>query len=271
MQQSEKQDSFGRQRKFSNRKIASWVLLIVGIGLLVSSARSLFPPAPTHTEPIAPVQSAPPVQPVQPIPEKSESSPDPNALLYDKDFLKDKLYVTQERADYQAGQMVLKIPRMGLDIEIQARESDMDIGPVLFDYSQLPGAKGCNVSIGAHRDIKGSHFYFIHKLTAGDLFYLIYNEKIYVYEYKDTKVVEPSDWGPIYGQDFDCLTMISCTPIGTSRQRIVVRSQLKETVPYTDHYVYKPWVEGMDKPYAWEHNARSWDEPLQDGPAGDAQ
>ena len=268
MQPSEKPDSLRGRRISSQKKIASWVLLVVGIGLLIFSARSLFPPVPGPTEPIQPVQSVPPVQP---IPEVPESSPDSSSPLYDKDFLKDKLYITQERADYQTGQMVLKIPRMGLDTVIQAGENDMDLGPVLFNYAQLPGEKDSNVSIGAHRDIKGSQFYFIHKLTAGDLFYLIYNETIYVYEYMDTKVVEPSDWGPIYGQDFDCLTMISCTPIGTTRQRIVVRSQLKETVPYTDQYVYQPWVEGVDKPYAWESSAKSWDELLQDGLVGDIQ
>jgi len=242
------------------RKLASAILLIIGVCLLALSIKSMLPPVPTESEPIQPV----PVQPTE-----SSSADEP---LYDEEYLKDKLYITQERANYQSGQMVLKIPRMGVDTAVQAGVSNeyLDISPGLFDYAQLPGGENHNVSIGGHRDIKGAHFYFIHKLTAGDLCYLVYNNNIYVYEYKDTKIIEPSDWGPIYGQGFECLTLISCTPIGTTRQRIVVRAQLKATVPYTEDYSYRPWVEGMEKPFAWERDAKSWDADLQNSPDEEA-
>lgn len=238
----------------SPRALVSWALLVLGVCMLALSFRWMLPPAPKNSEPIEPLS----------VPSSPSSVP-----MIDQAYLKDKLFITQERADYQSGQMVLKIPRMGVDAAVQkgVTNADMDLGPGLFDYSQLPGTEGCNVSIGAHRDIKGAEFYFIHKLTEGDLFYLVYNQKIYVYEYKDTKVIEPSDWGPIYMQDFDCLTLISCTPIGTSRQRIVLRAQLKEVVPYSEEYVYRPWVEGMNKPYAWEQSAISWDAKPQSSSA----
>ncbi len=252
MKQSDQQGYSGKKPNPSPRRIASWILLFAGVCVLAFSIRWKRPSVPQNSEPTLPLS-------VPSIPSSTPASS--SAPVLDLEYLKDKLFITQERADYQSGQMVLKIPRMGLDVAVQGGVSneDMDIAPGLFDYSQLPGAEGCNVSIGVHRDIKGAEFYFIHKLTSGDLFHLVYNQKIYVYEYKDTKVIEPSDWGPIYMQGFDCLTLISCTPIGTSRQRIVVRAQLKETLPYTTDYVYRPWVEGMDKPYAWEPNAKSWD------------
>lgn len=249
-----------RNKKFRIRQIVSAALLLVGIVLLLISIQSFRPPVPPQPES---VESAP-IQPIQP-PASSEESSAASETIYDEDYLKDKLYITQERADYQSGQLVLKIPRMGVDTEIQAGVTNkyLDIGPGLFDYSQLPGEGKRNVSIGAHRDIKGAHFYFIHKLTKGDLFYLVYNNQIFVYEYKDTKIIKPDDWGPIYGQGFSCLTLISCTPIGTTRERIVVRAELKQEAPYTEDYAYKPWVDGMEKPYAWEASAKSWDDVQQ--------
>lgn len=230
------------------QKIGINLLLLVGIGMILYAYLSSRPPR-INT-------SVPPVEPVS-VPTVSQSSQQGEESLPT-----DRLYITAERAAYQDGQLVLRIPRMGVDAAIQngTTDEDMDRGPGLYDYAQLPGEGNRNVSIVAHRDIAGSLFYYIDRLGEGDLFYLIYNGKIYVYNYKETKVVEPDDWSPIYPQGFSCLTLTSCHPLGTTRQRIIVTAELVRIDEYQKYYNYLPWEEGYDKQYTWESGAKPWTE-----------
>lgn len=225
------------------------VILIVGLMLLFMGIYGLMPRS-------GPPPSSPAVEPVPVEP----SSPAPDEPIYDEAYLADKLYITTEREAYQTGQLVLKIPRMGVNSPVQdgTTDADMDIAPGLYDYSPLPSTDNYNTSIVAHRDIGHSEFYFAHKLGPGDLFYLVYNDTVFVYLYETTYVVEADDWGPIYSQGYPCLTLTTCEPIGSTRQRLVVHARLTETAPYEKGYGFTPWVDGMEKPYTWEQEAVSW-------------
>lgn len=236
---------------WTKRRMLSGGMLVAGVVLLVIAAMQM--------RPRTPPQNAPPVEPV-PVP-SSVSPPSSTQPAFDEEYLKDKLYITTERAAYQTGQLVLKIPRMGVDGAVQNGTTDeaMAVGPCLYDYAQLPAGEGNhNVSVVAHRDIHGAEFYFAHKLGPGDLFYLIYNETIFVYAYEKTYIITPDDWGPIYSQGYPCLTLTTCNPIGSTRERLVVHARLQETIPYDKNYTFAPWMPGMEKPYAWEKDAVSW-------------
>lgn len=139
-----------------------------------------------------------------------------------------QLLITQERKDYQTGDLVLKIPRLGVDSPVQDGTTGRHLakGPGLYRYSQLPGNTPASIAITAHRDIGGKEFYYIDRLGPGDLFYLVYKSKIYTYLYRETTVVDAGDWKPIAHQAGAQLSIISCTPLGTSLQRMVVISDL---------------------------------------------
>ena len=150
----------------------------------------------------------------------------------------DKLFITPERQQYKSGDLRLVIPKLSVDTQIVDAVDDESLkqGPGLYDYAQLPGTGNRNVSIAGHRDIHGSIFYYVDTLTEGDYLYLVWNDTVYRYTYKDTTIVKADDWGPIYSQGFSCLTLTSCDPIGTSLNRIIIRAELSERTPYTAGY-----------------------------------
>ena len=139
-----------------------------------------------------------------------------------------QLIITDNRAKYQSDEIVLKIPALNVESTVKDGTSleTLKKGPGLYEYAQLPDEAQANVSIAGHRDIYGSIFYEVDKLTSGDLFYLIYQGYVYQYLYQHTAIIEPDDWSVIKTQGYNCLTLTSCTPIGVSSHRIVITAEL---------------------------------------------
>lgn len=159
----------------------------------------------------------------------------------------DKLFITAERKIYQDGQLTLIIPKLEKTLPLYNGVSSevLKKGAGLYDCAQLPGTGNRNVSIAGHRNgirlgvvNDNAPFYYIDTLTDGDYLYLVDHDSIYRYLYEDTETVEADDWGPIYSQGFSCLTITSCTPIGVSSHRIVVRGRLDKILPWTEDFAY---------------------------------
>ena len=142
-----------------------------------------------------------------------------------QDYPVGKLVVTTDREAYENGNLRLVIPSLDQDVLVQNNVDTESLrsGPGLYEYSQLPAPDtNANVSIAGHRDIEGAEFYYIDRLTDGDLMYLVYQEKVYIYQYESTQIIQSDDWNPIACKDYPCLTLTSCDPIGTFINRIVV-------------------------------------------------
>ena len=65
------------------------------------------------------------------------------------------------------------------------------------------------------------------RMAAGDLIYMDYNSQRYTYRVTGTKTVEPTDTGSLRKIASDnagkpMITLITCTPLGTSRYRLLV-------------------------------------------------
>jgi sortase A len=110
------------------------------------------------------------------------------------------------------------------------------IGPGHYIGSDWPGEVG-NFAIAAHRTSHGAPFNKLDTLTAGDLVYVETNDGWFTYEYRQTKIVDPSDIdvisqvpkefeGAVTGGRY--MTMTSCHPKWSNKQRIVVWLELKE-------------------------------------------
>ena len=146
-----------------------------------------------------------------------------------QDYPVGKLVVTTDREAYENGNLRLVIPSLDQDVLVQNNVDTESLrsGPGLYEYSQLPAPDtNANVSIAGHRDIEGAEFYYIDRLTDGDLMYLVYQEKVYIYQYESTQIFQSDDWNPIACKDYPCLTLTSCDPIGTFINRIVVTGRL---------------------------------------------
>ena len=141
------------------------------------------------------------------------------------------LYITAERAAYEDGRMTLVVPKLGLRMRVSdgTARADLNRGPSLFEYSNMPGEGDRNVSIAGHRSRK--FFYDLDKQGEGDRVYLLYGEKRYTYVFLDRKVIEPTDWSVIMNQGFACCTLITCTPVRVADKRMVVRFALKSVGP----------------------------------------
>lgn len=150
------------------------------------------------------------------------------------------LLVTKARAAYEDGALRLVVPRLGLDCKVgdNTLMEDLENGPGLYKYSQLPDIYNTNVSIAAHRDLAGEEFYYLNTVTEGDFIYLVYDHRVFQYTYRSTEIVEPDNWDPIRTAA-DCrVTLTTCDPIGTSLQRMIVVGELVAWQDYTEDYLF---------------------------------
>lgn len=156
---------------------------------------------------------------------------------------KDELFVESNRSNYKSGELRLIIPKLKLDEAVMDGTSQAALkhGPGLYEYAQLPGEGDRNVSIAGHRAGYSKYYNLfrnIHTLSDGDFLYLTDDEKIYIYQYKETKIVLPDDNSVIYLQGYSCLTLTSCHPIGKNKKRIVVVAELISIEPLDQKFEY---------------------------------
>lgn len=78
-------------------------------------------------------------------------------------------------------------------------------------------------SIGGNR---ASTFYNLPEMVIGDKSYVVWDGKIYEYVVFETFTVDPSHIEILDNTDENILTMFTCTPLWTSKERFVVRSKL---------------------------------------------
>ncbi len=132
----------------------------------------------------------------------------------------------------------LIIPKLNIDVPVAFNIPPDDVmeamnhGVAQFSIdgaNALPGQVG-NLVISGHSagDIYSDNpykfiFSGLERLQPGDLIYINYESTRYTYQVTGDKTVEPTDVGAlIYPTDKPILTLITCTPLGTSRYRLLV-------------------------------------------------
>lgn len=135
----------------------------------------------------------------------------------------------------------LIIPKLNIDVpvafDIPTSEVDnaMNHGVAQFAIpgaNALPGQVG-NLVLSGHSagDIYSSNpykfiFSGLERLSVGDLIYINYNSVRYTYQMTGSEVVEPSNVAAlIYTTNKPMLTLITCTPLGTSRYRLLISAE----------------------------------------------
>lgn len=132
----------------------------------------------------------------------------------------------------------LIIPKLNVDVPVAFGINYNDVFEAMnhgVAQFMIPGADAMpgqigNLVISGHSagDIYSDNpykfiFSGLERLEAGDLIYINYNSVRYTYRMTGSQVVEPTDvQALIYSTDKPILTLITCTPLGTSRYRLLV-------------------------------------------------
>lgn len=143
----------------------------------------------------------------------------------------------------------LMIPKLNVDVPVSfgipndtaSVNAAMETGVAHFmipGASAFPGEIGNTVITGhSAGDIYSNMQYkFIfsglERLVPGDLIYIDYNGTRYTYSVTGSEVVEPTEVSKlVYETDKPMLTLITCTPLGTSRYRLLVSAEQINPVP----------------------------------------
>ncbi|MBQ8156252.1 class E sortase [Candidatus Saccharibacteria bacterium] len=135
----------------------------------------------------------------------------------------------------------LIIPKLNIDVPIRFDIAVTDIMAAMNNgvahyringASAYPGEIG-NFIITGHSagDVYSSNpykyiFSGLERLEDGDLIYVNYNSVRYTYKVIKKEVVEPSDVAALIVQtDKPLITLVTCTPLGTSRYRLLVTGE----------------------------------------------
>ncbi|MEI6887570.1 MAG: sortase [bacterium] len=127
----------------------------------------------------------------------------------------------------------VKIERLLIDGNIlegsaNNQESILSSGFWRYPDTKKPSEDGSVVVFGHRRanlPPAKNTFYNLDKVKLGDLIEAGYEGKIYYYKVIVTKVVEPNDWNAIKSESFKSIKLITCTPLGTSNQRLVITAE----------------------------------------------
>ncbi len=120
----------------------------------------------------------------------------------------------------------LVIPRIQLNMNIFEGKysSTLDKGPWRIPFTSTPD-RGSNTVIAGHRWTYGAasdSFINLDKIKLDDPIAVYWQKKEYLYQVVDIKVVHPSDIEVEMPTTDETLTLYTCTPMWTSRDRLVV-------------------------------------------------
>jgi LPXTG-site transpeptidase (sortase) family protein len=130
------------------------------------------------------------------------------------------------------------IPKLGVEAPLF-----VDINPALiveqlkqgvaqYSGTALPGEIGNSVIVGHSSDYIWSDgnykniFALLDKLVAGDQIIVQYKKEKYIYAVESSKVVGPNELSVLKRTVSPTLTLLTCYPVGTSRNRLIVTARL---------------------------------------------
>lgn len=121
----------------------------------------------------------------------------------------------------------LRIPAIGLDkVVVEGVGTNaLKKGPGHYPGTPLPGQPG-NAAIAAHRTTYGAPFFDLDELEENDLVYVTTAQGAFQYIVTESLIVQPSDVWVLNDTDDDRLTLTTCHPRYSARERLVVVAEL---------------------------------------------
>ncbi len=135
----------------------------------------------------------------------------------------------------------LIIPKINVDVPVvyglqsldnNASQKLLENGVIHYPIpgaNSVPGQTGNSVFLGhSSNDVLAPGNYkfalvLLERMKPGDLFYIHYQSKRYIYRITSTEVINPNEVEKlILPNDKPVATLVTCVPIGTSKQRLIV-------------------------------------------------
>ena len=132
----------------------------------------------------------------------------------------------------------LVIKKIGVDMPIvvtgkEYNEKDaydaLNKGAWLYTTTSTPD-KGSNTVLAGHRykylPPASNTFYFLDKISRGDEISIYWQGREYQYRVSDTQIVPPEDLSVLEPSTTPTLTLITCTPLFTIKNRLIITAKL---------------------------------------------
>lgn len=118
---------------------------------------------------------------------------------------------------------LIEIPAIGVDAAIVegVGRDELQKGPGHYPHSPLPGRSG-NVSVAGHRTTYGAPFGDLDALEPGDEITVTTDDGAFTYVVTDQLIVEPGDVSVVEPTDDARLTLTTCHPEYSARERLIV-------------------------------------------------
>lgn len=136
--------------------------------------------------------------------------------------------------DFQVSQNRLVISKIGVNapiVESQNEEYGLSLGAWRVPDSSTPD-KGGNTVITGHRfkylPPSNLTFYLFHKLEKDDIISVLWKGEYYFYQIRETKIVEPEAIEIMDPSSDSILTLFTCHPVYSQKQRLVVVGELMD-------------------------------------------
>ncbi|MCA1840422.1 MAG: class E sortase [Actinobacteria bacterium] len=125
--------------------------------------------------------------------------------------------------DLGEGIALLRIPKIGLDRVVVegVGVEDLKKGPGHYPGTAMPGHKG-NAVISGHRTTYGAPFYRLDELVPGDDIEVTDLSGTYHYKVSEQTVVPPTATKVLDETPDDRLTLTTCNPRFSARQRLII-------------------------------------------------
>lgn len=123
--------------------------------------------------------------------------------------------------------LAIRIPVIEVDQAVVegVGRSDLRNGPGHYPGTALPGQPG-NMVISGHRTTYTKPFHDLDLLVTGDSVFVDTASGTFEYVVVESWVVEPDNVTPLAATAEPALTLTTCTPKGSARQRLIVRALL---------------------------------------------
>ncbi len=136
-----------------------------------------------------------------------------------------------EEAPAEVGEVaaLLRIPSIGLTqavFEGTDRET-LKLGPGRLDGTAFPGQPG-NAVLSGHRTTYGAPFFALDNLVAGDEIIVQTAVGTHTYAVRETLIVLPTDIWVAEPREGAWLTLTTCNPIGSARERLIVFAEMTD-------------------------------------------
>ena len=143
---------------------------------------------------------------------------------------------------------ILRIDTLNLEAPISWRVANtpdtvanaLENGLIQIDGTALPGEKG-NIFITGHSSnyawAKGKYnsiFAILNNLVIGDIIHLKYQDRLFVYQVSEKKIVSATDLSVMAPTQKPILTLATCWPVGTAYKRLIIIADQISPDPKTD-------------------------------------